>query len=121
MVFHKFLDQNEHYRAHTDGVEASKPAIAPVAPELDSIDADDERADNDASVTTRPATANEWGLTFSTLTELELMTGLVVKERLLKLLDHPGLTNHLLRVKNLLPLLVSSLMEHQTVALLTSD
>ena len=107
LVFHKFLDQNDHYRAHSEGKQTSRPAIAPVAPELDSIDADDERADNDTSVPAGPATAHEWGLSFPPLTETELMTGLVVKDRLLKLLEHPGLTNHLLRAKNLLPLLVS--------------
>ena len=85
----------------------SRPTLAPVAPELDSIDADDERADNDTSVPTGPATAHEWGLSFARLTETELMSGLVVKDRLLTLLEHPGLTNHLLRAKNLLHLLVS--------------
>lgn len=108
LVFHKFLDQNDQYRAHTQVQAVSTAAVAPVAPELDSIDADDERADNDTSVVAGPATANEWGLSFPTMTESELMTGLVVKDRLLKLLDHPGLTNHLLRAKNLLPLLVSA-------------
>lgn len=107
LVFHKFLEQNENYRAHTERKQVPATEIAPVAPELDSIDVDDEQADNDTSVTLGPATAGDWGLSFATLTEAELMSGLVVKARLLKLLDHPALTNHLLRAKNLLPLLVS--------------
>lgn len=118
LVFHRFLNQNDHYRAHSEGKEMWRPTFEPVAPELDSIDADDERADNDTSVPTGPATAHEWGLSFARLTESELMSGLVVKDRLLKLLEHPGLTNHLLRAKNLLPLLVSETYVDSSIIML---
>lgn len=113
LVFHKFLERNVNYIAHTkSGNEEPQPDTAPIAPELDTIDADDEKADNDASVDLGPVTAGDWGLTFPTLTEAELMSGLVVQERVVKLLDHPGLTNHLLRARNLLPLLVSGAPRH---------
>lgn len=107
LVFHKFLERNVNYIAHTKTSEDAEPEPAPVAPELDSIDADDEKADNDTSVAAGPSTAGDWGLSFATLTEADLMSGLVVQDRVVKLLNHPGLTNHLLRAKNLLPLLVS--------------
>lgn len=106
LVFHKFLDQNLNYRAHIRADDQEQEEVAPVAPELDTIDADDERADNDHTVALGPSTAGEWGLNFAPLTEAQLMSGLTVNERMVKLLDHPGLTNHLLRAKNLLPLLV---------------
>jgi len=68
-----------------------------------SVEADEA---DDPSIAPGPATASDWGLTFSELTEEQLMNGFILRERLLKLLDHPSLTNHLLRAKNLLPLLV---------------
>lgn len=66
---------------------------------------EEDEAD-DPSIAPGPATASDWGLTFSELNEEQLMNGFILRERLVKLLDHPSLTNHLLRAKNLLPLLV---------------
>ena len=69
--------------------------------EIDSEDENDQADDVVSGV------SGDWGLNFALLTESALMAGHVVKERLIKLLDHSMLKNHLLKRKNLLPLLVS--------------
>ena len=48
-----------------------------------------------------------WGLSFGALTERDLSDGFIIKTRLVKLLDHPNLQNHLLKMRNLVSLLVS--------------
>jgi hypothetical protein len=101
LVFHAFLDQNENYRATKAGMAAAVPeAQLGVTGSVEADEADDP------SIAPGPATASDWGLTFTELTEEQLMNGFIIRERLVKLLDHPSLTNHLLRAKNLLPLLV---------------
>jgi len=102
LVFHAFLDQNENHRATKAGMAAAEPqAQLGVTGSVEADEADDP------SIAPGPATASDWGLTFTELTEEQLMNGFIIRERLVKLLDHPSLTNHLLRAKNLLPLLVS--------------
>ena len=101
LVFHAFLDQNENHRATKAGMAAAEPqAQLGVTGSVEADEADDP------SIAPGPATASDWGLTFTELTEEQLMNGFIIRERLVKLLDHPSLTNHLLRAKNLLPLLV---------------
>jgi hypothetical protein len=101
LVFHAFLDQNENYRATKAGMAAAvSEAQLGVTGSVEADEADDP------SIAPGPATASDWGLTFTELTEEQLMNGFIIRERLVKLLDHPSLTNHLLRAKNLLPLLV---------------
>ncbi len=80
LVFHRFVEQNPNYRA----ILAQK------------------QIGNGSS-----EAATLLNLNFPTLTEQDLMAGHIVKERLIRLLDHPSLENHLLRAKNLLPLIVS--------------
>jgi hypothetical protein len=103
LVFHTYLQQNDTYRA----TKLEQPVTETVQQSgvSDALEDDDGEAD-DSAIAPGPATASDWGLSFSELTETQLMNGFVLKERLLKLLDHPSLTNHLLRAKNLLPLLV---------------
>lgn len=84
LIFHPFLLLNGNYRA----VKKLGPILKPT-PEDD------------------PAIGDAAGSDFSPLTEPEVMTGHIVKERLLLLLAHPGLQNHLLRYQNLLDLVVS--------------
>lgn len=50
---------------------------------------------------------NKLRLDFSPLTETEVSSGHIIRERLLKTLDHPELKNHLLRQRGLLYALVS--------------
>nr|ODO02333.1 hypothetical protein L204_01066 [Cryptococcus depauperatus CBS 7855] len=47
-------------------------------------------------------TIEQWGLGFSPLTEEDLSSLHVLKERLLKILEHPNLKNHLIKYKGLL-------------------
>lgn len=102
LVFHAFLEENPNYRVMKYGYNHQ------AEPEDEQVDESVIMGqDGDASATPGLATANDWGLQFPPLTETDMMNGLVIRERLTKLLDHPGLSNHLLRAKNLLPLLVS--------------
>jgi hypothetical protein len=78
LIFHLFLEMNENYRA-----------IKKLGPEPAIGDSSSSEFD------------------FRAMTEQELMTGHVVKERLIQLLDHPALQNHLLKSSNLLALIVS--------------
>jgi hypothetical protein len=100
LLFHTFLKSNDNYKATKEGVLAIEAQTQLNAP-LEAEDVDDP------TIAPGPATASDWGLAFSELSEEQLMNGYILKERLFKLLDHPSLTNHLLRAKNLLPLLVS--------------
>ena len=99
LIFHTFLKSNDNYKATKQGSLATEAQAQVTAP-LEAEDADDP------AIAPGPATASDWGLTFTEMSEEQLMNGFIVKERLSKLLDHPSLTNHLLRAKNLLPLLV---------------
>lgn len=62
--------------------------------------------DSSLQVTDENGEATASDLAFRPMTEAELMTGHLVKERLIAMLDHPGLQNHLLKCKNLLALIV---------------
>jgi hypothetical protein len=101
LVFHVFLDQNENYRSTKAGMAATE-----LQPQLGVTGSVEVEEADDPSIAPGPATASDWGLTFTDLTEEQLMNGFILRERLVQLLDHPSLTNHLLRAKNLLPLLV---------------
>lgn len=88
LIFHRYIEQNSHFKA----IAAQKSAV--------------EKASNDADRSIG-ATNDLTGLGFCLLSEADLMSGHVVKERIVRLLDHPSLNNHLLRARNLLSLLVS--------------
>nr|XP_018264916.1 uncharacterized protein I303_03097 [Kwoniella dejecticola CBS 10117]OBR87074.1 hypothetical protein I303_03097 [Kwoniella dejecticola CBS 10117] len=100
LVFHLFLDQNPNYCALV-----GKPLQS-------ANDDNDEGADEpesgdeymDPALDDGSKFAN-WGFDFPVLSEADLMAGHAVKQRLLRMLDHPKLQNHLLRTKNLLPAL----------------
>jgi hypothetical protein len=96
LIFHRFLDQNDNYRALVKTAVPEEPSHQLIS----NIGGD---AAEDAS---DPEAIEDLGLSFGPLTESEVMGGYIVKERLLRLLDHPALTNHLLRDKNILPLIV---------------
>jgi hypothetical protein len=102
LVFHAFLDENPNYRSLKYGYSAAN-----AEPEKEDVEVAAVDSDGEVAVTSGPATASDWGLQFPDLTESDMMNDLVIRERLAKLLDHPSLSNHLLRAKNLLPLLVS--------------
>jgi len=112
LIFHRYLEQNAHYRASMrmrplPGA-GSGPSTAPVNQQADSstlpVDDDDVEDEDDDNIS--PVDPG-WDLSFGPMTEEELMVGHVVKERLIKLLDFPSLKNHLLKRKSLLQLLVS--------------
>ncbi|OCF33220.1 hypothetical protein I316_04961 [Kwoniella heveanensis BCC8398] len=104
LVFHRFLEQNANYRAII-GKTVSEPnpdedATPGVAPDGEGNADEDQAIDPDVD---DMKTIEEWGFNFSPLSESELMAGHVVKQRLLKMLDHPRLKSHLLRTVQLLP------------------
>lgn len=107
-VFHRFLERNENYLSLA-GRNEPAPEVGLIDPGDGLADEDDEGEDDalDPVVGSVPKSANEWGFEFSPLTEAQLMAGHLIRERLVKLLDHPSLQSHLLRVRNLLPILVS--------------
>lgn len=84
----------------------------------DEADGDDEDLDGDdpSGTGNGPTSAGEWGFEFGPLTDSDLMAGHVVKERLIKLLDHPALENHLLKRMNLIPLLVRDITAKRRVS-----
>lgn len=89
LVFHRFVEQNEYYRAAAP--KGTKPT---------------QDAVTDAEIYDDVESPEDWKLAFGPITESELMTGVAVKERLVKLLGHSKLANHLLKERNLLPWLV---------------
>nr|XP_019050604.1 hypothetical protein I302_01041 [Kwoniella bestiolae CBS 10118]OCF29534.1 hypothetical protein I302_01041 [Kwoniella bestiolae CBS 10118] len=102
LVFHRFLDQNPNYRALV-----GKP-LDSLVEENDADDGPDEPDEDDDLIDpalTDATKFNDWGFDFPAVSEAELMAGHSIKPRLLKMLEHPGLQNHLLRTKNLLPTL----------------
>lgn len=112
LLFHRFLDQNPHYRAsmrlpplEPNQTAASETMAANEELAVPVVDDEDGDEDDDEDDLTRPT--SDWELNFGPMSEEELMVGHVVKDRLLRLLDHPELRNHLLKRKNLLLLLVS--------------
>lgn len=113
LIFHKYLDQNAHYRASMRLPPLTNMDAAPAVrgdPATDfafTAQADDEDLDDDDDDAVSQVDPG-WSLSFGPLTEEELMVGHLVKERLIKLLDYPSLRNHLLKRKNLLQLLVSN-------------
>ncbi|WVQ97216.1 hypothetical protein IAU59_004326 [Kwoniella sp. CBS 9459] len=104
LVFHRFLEQNANYRAIIGKPMSEIPTGDGATPSM-AIDGDgnpDEEQAIDPDVDDLK-TIEEWGFNFSPLSESELMAGHVVKQRLLKMLDHPRLKSHLLRTIHLLP------------------
>lgn len=101
LLFHRFLDQNETYR--------SMMKLPPLlkAEECNLPDDDAGEAADDADDDAASGIGRAWDFDFPPLTEGELMAGHIVKERMIKILDHPSLVNHLLKNKNLLALIVS--------------
>lgn len=102
LLFHRFLDQNENYRAITKRAPFAGPSTEPSVSAKGKDRAEELSEDED-----EVGEENDAGLDFGPLTEHELMAGHVVKERLTRVLDSPSLKNHLLRSKNLLAILVS--------------
>lgn len=102
LVFHRFLSQNANYRSLAYR-EAAPAPIDDNGPEDELAEVDD---DGSAAQEVSQA-AHEWGLNFGPLNEADLSAGIIIKERLVQLLDHPLLENHLLRYKNVLLLIVS--------------
>lgn len=124
LLFHRFLEQNAHYRAsmRLPPLEPEQPAAIEAAPAIEelttpNLPGDDEEGDEDEEEDlTRPT--SDWNLDFGPMSEEELMVGHVIKDRLLRLLDHPELRNHLLKRKNLLVLLVSHAQCYSGIALI---
>lgn len=119
LLFHRFLDQNPHYRAsmRLPPLEAEQPVtverpLPTDEPATSALAGEEEEGDDDEDENLTRQTS-DWNLNFTPMSEEELMVGHVVKDRLLRLLDHPELRNHLLKRKNLLLLLVSPTSEFE--------
>lgn len=96
LVYRRFLEQNPHYcaqRARDSGEDITRMST-PLNPTGDDED-DDEDAKSHGG-------AQYLGFNFSPFSELELVAGRIPKERLIRVLEHPGLKNHLLGNHHLL-------------------
>lgn len=93
LVYRRFLEQNPQYRAHQ---------------RLDDLDVKSEAVDAEVA-SQAPSEAGvdgqSLGFDFPPFSEAELAAGHIPKERLLKVLESPGLRNHLLGNHNLLQVL----------------
>jgi hypothetical protein len=120
LIFHRFIHLNPHYRASARlpplSDDSTLPTGMPAAVELPEPSApvtttgsvaEDEEGDEEEEDESISKQDSLFNLNFGPITEEQLMAGHIVRERLLRLLEHPGLKNHLLRRKNLLPLVVS--------------
>lgn len=94
LIYHRFLDQNENYRNY----ERQQKAIL----SLKSGQAGQADEPEDKDLTSAGLTGHE----FPPLKESELVTGHVVQERLVQLLDSPSLANHLLKLVHIVELVV---------------
>ncbi|WWD18115.1 hypothetical protein CI109_102564 [Kwoniella shandongensis] len=113
LVYHRFLDQNPNYLALT-GKPLPPDAVLPqeleASGQRETQGVDDAEAADEEDLGDEPADPNVddprsmdgWGFNFGPLSETELMAGHIVKHRLLSMLDHPMLKNHLLATRNLL-------------------
>ena len=118
LVFHKFMEQNPTYQAliqpirvpsgpEPDQVQEDEldPALGPsTGPEAEGAEI---QVDGESSKVEPLPNTDDWGLDFTPLREMDVMTGTLVKDRLLQVLEHPNLKNHLLKLRELLPALVS--------------
>lgn len=86
LIYHRFVDQNENFRNY----DRQQKAILGIQSGQDGQLADPEESN--------PTSAGLTGNEFPPLKEIELVTGHVVQERLVQLLDSPSLANHLLKM-----------------------
>ena len=100
-VFHRFLQQNSNYQSLTN-LRGNQPAD-----DAEEADATVHIAGDEVEQSDAPQNVEGFDLNYSPMTEDEVLAGHLVKARLLELLDHPNLKNHLLKSRMLLPVLVS--------------
>ncbi|WVQ85486.1 hypothetical protein IAT38_007651 [Cryptococcus sp. DSM 104549] len=108
LVFHKFLHLNTDYialaRRFDDIPERLDQDQAQQA--IEDIDLDDQavaQPEQKVNPNVDDLTLfNQWGFKFTSFTESELLAGHVVQQRVLEILGHPHLKNHLLRPLHLL-------------------
>lgn len=93
LVYRKFLDQNPNYRAHM-----RMTSQEPEAKEEKDVDELEAEPVEDGEV-------ENLGFNFTPFSEMELVAGHIPRERLIRVLDHPGLKNHLLGNHHLLQVL----------------
>lgn len=91
LVFRKFLDKNPNYQAHKPPLKDEPEEPQPEAPHAVAAEAGDSATE-----------VQGLGFNFTPFSEIELVAGHVPKSRLLKVLDHPSLKNHLLGNHHLL-------------------
>lgn len=107
LVHYKFLHLNSAYLS----LCRLNPELQDTLPLDVSLSHMTRNEDNDDFVNEadeeEDQSVNKLRLGFSPLTETEVSSGHIIRERLLKTLDHPELKNHLLRQRGLLYALVS--------------
>lgn len=110
LVHYKFLHLNSAYLS----LCRLNPELQDTLPPDVSLSHMTRNEDNDDFVNEageeEDQSVNKLRLDFSPLTETEASSGHIIRERLLKTLDHPELKNHLLRQRGLLYALVSSFL-----------
>jgi hypothetical protein len=98
LVYRRFLEQNPHYLAYKahekpDGSTTRTGTPAQGQGDVEEVETEDAKTHG---------AAQDLGFNFMPFSELELVAGRIPKERLLRVLDHPGLKNHLLGNHHLL-------------------
>lgn len=112
LLFHQFMNENHIYQAAIRESAASTLTVPASAVDQSSVvdedeDEDDAMADDDEDAASTQQPEDGWNLDFPLLRADEIYAGHEVRERLIRILDHPNLKNHLLKATNLLHLLVS--------------
>ncbi|KAK8865706.1 hypothetical protein IAR55_000851 [Kwoniella newhampshirensis] len=105
LVYHRFLDQNPNYLSLIGKTVPSDPAMQSNDDAAMDVDVGEEEENGDDVVDPNVddlRSIDEWGFNFGSLSEADLMAGHMVRHRLLNMLEHPMLKNHLLATKNLL-------------------
>ncbi|KAL1410906.1 hypothetical protein Q8F55_001849 [Vanrija albida] len=104
LVYRRFVEQNVHYLANIARDVKTEPPTAPATPA--QYDDDDEVLETAEGSEARTIfNPNDLGFNFQPFSELELNVGHIPKERLIRVLDHPSLKNHLLGNHHLLGLI----------------
>ncbi|KAL7425064.1 hypothetical protein Q5752_000752 [Cryptotrichosporon argae] len=110
ILYHRFKERNPVYRAHNnmsdpavsgslaDLPSAASPTPAPAQDDDDDSDADDG---DDDSKNAKPIW-QQLGLNFTPFSDSELMVGHVGKQRILAILEHPDLEDHIFPARRML-------------------
>lgn len=107
------MEDNHIYQSTMrENVASSLVVSASVEEQSGLVDDDGLMADDDEEAESTQQPEGGWNLDFPPLKEDEIYAGHEVRLRLIRILDHPNLRNHLLKAANLLHLIVCGTKYH---------